>query len=166
MPTHSRTFVLIVPETGKGRQMSDMIEFENERFGRIEVEESKLLHFPGLPGFPEARRFVVMEHDHDAPFGWLVSVDDAELAFVITDPWQFFPDYRPPLELSHLQALGVEKPEDLVIMTIATIGGRRPTLNLIAPLLLNATRGRGEQVILDCSDYSYRTEIPAPEASE
>ncbi len=140
--------------------MSDTIQFENHRFGQIEVNESTIIHFPGLPGFPEARRFVVMEHDRDSYFGWLVCVDDPDLAFAITDPWQFFPDYRPPVELRHLKALGVEKPEDLLIMTIAHLGGEHPTLNLVAPLLLNSAQNRGEQVIFDRSEYSHRTAIP------
>jgi flagellar assembly factor FliW len=144
--------------------MSDAVEFESHRFGRVQVRESELLQFPGLPGFPEARRFVVMEHDRESPFAWLVSADDPDLAFAITDPFQFFPDYRPPLERWQVKALGVERPEDLVIMSIASFSGGTASLNLMAPLLINPRVGRGVQVILDRSPYSARERLPEASA--
>ena len=144
--------------------MSDALEFENHRLGHVQVKESELLQFPGLPGFPDAHRFVVMEHDRQSPFAWLVCADDPDLAFAITDPFQFFPDYRPPLERWQMKALGVERPEDLVIMTIANFAGGATSLNLMAPLLINPRIGRGVQVILDRSPYSARELLPAPPA--
>jgi len=142
--------------------MSDAVEFENHRFGRVQVREAELLQFPGLPGFPEARRFVVMDQEGEAPFAWLVSADDPDLAFAITDPFQFFPEYRPPLERWQIRALGVERPDDLVIMAIANFAGGAASLNLMAPLLINPRVGRGLQVILDRSPYSARELLPAP----
>jgi flagellar assembly factor FliW len=139
--------------------MSDQIVFENHRFGEVTVSEADLLHFPGLPGFPNARRFVVMEHDRDTFFAWLVSVDDPDLALAIADPWQFFPEYDPPVELRHLNALGVEGPKDLEIMTVATFSGESARLNLVAPLLINPRNRRGVQVIFDRSSLSTREEI-------
>lgn len=146
--------------------MADRIVFESARFGRIELEAEEILHFDGLPGFPEARRFVVMEHDRASFFAWLVSVDDPDLAFAIADPWQLFPDYRPPLELHHLRALGVEAPEDLEIMAIANLSGEVPRLNLAAPLLINPRNRRCAQVIFDRCEYSSREPIPSPPESE
>ena len=145
--------------------MSDQVVFENNRFGVIEVAESELLLFPGLPGFPNARRFVVMEHDRDVYFAWLVSMDDPDLAFAIADPWQFFPDYDPPVELRHLHALGVEGPKDLEIMAIATFVGEHARLNLAAPLLINPRNRRGAQVIFDHSHLSPHEEVSASDGS-
>lgn len=146
--------------------MSDQIVFENHRFGEITVSESDLLFFPGLPGFPKAIRFVVMEHDRDIFFAWLVSVDDPDLAFAIADPWQFFPEYDPPIELRHLNVLGVEGPKDLEVMTIATFAGETVRLNLVAPLLINPRNRRGMQVIFDRTSLSAREEIRPAEAED
>ncbi len=140
--------------------MSDTVRFENYRFGEVEVREADLLHFPGLPGFPDARRFVVMEHDCDSPFAWLVCVDDPDLAFAIANPWDFFPDYRPPLGLQQLRAVGVEAPDDLEILVIANVGRDAISLNLAAPLLCNPRTRQAMQAILEKSPYSAREPLP------
>ena len=67
-------------------------ELVSERFGRLAFEESELLHFPGLPGFPEAKRFLIRHHDRESHFAWLISADRPDLAFVVADPWLFVPD--------------------------------------------------------------------------
>ena len=42
----------------------------------------------------------LLHHDRESPFGWLLCVDDPELAFAVTDPCQFFPAYRPELDVA------------------------------------------------------------------
>ena len=77
--------------------MSDVVTIESRRVGRVDVSEGDLIYFDGLPGFPKAKRFVVMEHVAASSFFWLVSLDDADLAFVVANPWHFFPRYSPAM---------------------------------------------------------------------
>jgi flagellar assembly factor FliW len=107
-----------------------------------------------------------MEHDRDTFFAWLVSVDDPDLSLAIADPWQFFPEYDPPVELRHLNALDVEGPQDLEIMAIATFAGETARLNLLAPLLINPRNRRGIQVIFERASLSAREEVRPTEAGE
>ncbi len=61
-------------------------------------DEVPELHFAsGLPGFPDARRFVLLRlGDETSPFSVLHSLDDGvDLEFVVTHPALFFPDYEP-----------------------------------------------------------------------
>jgi flagellar assembly factor FliW len=138
------------------------VRIETQRFGQIELEEKDLIHFGGLPGFPRARRFVLLGHDRGQAFAWLLCADDPELAFAVTDPWQFFPDYDPGFEPRHLRPLGVASGEDLEILAIASVAGGRTRLNLAAPLVIHAPTRRGAQIILDGTRWSTREEVPAP----
>lgn len=138
------------------------LTIETRRFGRLEVPESDCIRFRGLPGFPDAERFVVMQHDEGSVFAWMVSVDHPDLAFVVTDPWQFFPGYRPPVERSHLRQIDVESPEDFELLVLVSFRDDAVTLNLAAPVIINARDRKGVQLILDSSEYGVREEIPTP----
>ncbi len=140
--------------------MAETLSIESNRFGRIEVDSRNVLHFNGLPGFSGARRFVVVDHADTTSFSWLVSLDDPDLAFVIANPWHFFPGYDPAVGMRNLTALDITKPEQLETVVFATFHGRNVTLNLAAPILINRESMQGAQVIIDDPRYSTREEVP------
>lgn len=73
------------------------IYFTSARFGDISVPESSVITLPhGMTGFPDRRRFVLL--DYIAPFSWLHSVEDPNLAFVVMDGGELGPSYelKPP----------------------------------------------------------------------
>lgn len=141
--------------------MGDQISFESRRVGKIEVSESEVVTFEPLPGFPNRSRFVIMEHAEASELAWLVSIEDPDLAFVVASPWGFFPNYDPPLEREHLAALGIEKREEVELLSIVTLSGKAIFLNLAAPLVINVTSRRGIQVVGEDPRYTTRAAIPA-----
>lgn len=141
--------------------MSEMIRFESRRVGEIVVPEADVVHFDPLPGFPERSRYVVMGHAADSELAWLVSLDDADLAFVVASPWSFFPSYDPPIEREHLAALEIERRDDVEILCLVTLSGRQIFLNLAAPLLVNVATRRALQVMSDDPRYTTRAAIPS-----
>ena len=141
-------------------KMGDTLTIETNRFGRIDVDGDAILNFNGLPGFSSAKRFVVMDHAETESFSWLVSLDDPDLAFVIANPWHFFPGYDPSVSPRHLKGLEIKDPNHLETVVMANFQGRKLTLNLSAPLLINRESRRGTQIILDDPRYSTRQEIP------
>lgn len=145
--------------------MGERIEFESRRVGKIEVTEADVVTFEPLPGFPNRTRFVVMEHAEGGEMAWLVSIEDPDLAFVVATPWSFFPGYEPPIGREHLAALGIEKREDVEILSIVTLSGKTISLNLSAPLLINAATRKAMQVVGEDPRYSTRVPIPALEAT-
>ncbi len=140
--------------------MTDLIRFESRRAGAIEVHAADVLEFEPLPGFPNRRRFVLMEHGDRSELAWLVSLDDADLAFVVTNPWTFFPNYDPPVAMEHLTALEIEKREEAEILCLVTLDGTAIHLNLLAPLLINVSTRKALQVVTDDRRYSTRMRIP------
>jgi flagellar assembly factor FliW len=120
-----------------------------------------VLTFPsGILGFPDCRRYVILDHDTDAPFKWLQSLDEPGLAFVILDPAYFHPEYD--VQVPHEALLEVESKdnEELIVSVLLTIPSNDPTgitANLRGPLLMNPRTKLCKQLIL--SD-SYPTRFP------
>jgi flagellar assembly factor FliW len=138
------------------------VRFTTTRFGEIEAGADELVHFPGLPGFPEARRFVVRRHDRSSCFGWLLCADDPDLSFVVASPWHFVRDYDPSLDPRWLRALGADSADELEVLALATVTPDGVTLNLAAPILVHPGTRRGMQAILDRGDLPTRARVVAP----
>ena len=133
------------------------MKFVSTRFGNLEVDDGSLLTFPsGILGFPDRTRYVILDHDTDAPFKWLHCVDQADLAFVIIDPAFFKPDYRVQLAAEALAEIHAGPDcQDLTIAVILTIPSHDPsriTGNLRGPLVMNPRSRLCKQVVLsdDC----------------
>jgi flagellar assembly factor FliW len=138
------------------------MEIKTTRFGTIQIDDSRIIRFKeGLPGFPNACRFVLLEHAPNNPFHWLQCLDDPTLAFVVMDPLLTNPDYANSLGDAALQELGIEKREDLAVLVIATIdrANQRVTVNLLGPLVIHAQSRHGKQVILADSEYSTKHDL-------
>ncbi len=138
------------------------IVVEHLRFGRLEVAAGDVIRLEDLPGFPEARRFILLRHDRSSPFLWLVSLDVLDLAFVVTDPHLFFPDYAPALPEVALRAVQATSVNDVDLYAVANVRDGVATLNLAAPLLVHATAGIATQSILEAEEYSNREPLPSP----
>lgn len=142
------------------------IVIESSKLGRLEVEADRLIDFPeGILGFPDAKRYILVERDKGHPFFWLQAVEDIDLAFAVTDPLIFKPDYRPPIPEEALQGLEAPDLSTLMILAILTIPHEDPlklTANLQAPLVINSKTRRGKQIILYDSGYDVREPVMKP----
>jgi flagellar assembly factor FliW len=122
------------------------------RFGTFDIKDEAGLTFPsGLLGFPDRRRYVILDHDTDAPFKWLQSLDDPALAFVIIDPTLFHPAYRVEISPEALAEIQGGKEDELttaVILTIPSDDPSRITANLRGPLLMNPRTRLCKQLVL------------------
>ncbi len=136
------------------------MQIETTRFGKIEIEEKKIIFFTsGILGFPEAKRYVLIPHRQNSPFFWLQAVDVPELAFVVVDPRLFFPDYAPKLPPEVLKELHLKEGDELCFLSIVTIPKEKPeemTVNLLGPVVVNITRRLAKQVVLDARRYPLR----------
>jgi flagellar assembly factor FliW len=129
------------------------------RFGSMNVPAEALLTFPsGLLGFPDWTRYVMLDHDTDAPFKWLHCMDEASLAFVVIDPALFNPNYQ--VTISPEARIEVEGSETdglslVVILTIPSDDPSAVTANLRGPLLMNPRTRLCKQLVLT-EDYPTR----------
>mgnify|MGYP000080636518 CR=1 FL=1 len=73
------------------------MKLETTRFGTIDIEEKKIIEFSeGLYGFEKERRFTFLPFNPnvESPMEWMQSILSPHLAFVITDPYLYVPDYK------------------------------------------------------------------------
>jgi flagellar assembly factor FliW len=124
-----------------------MIKIASSRFGEVEIQPAAVIEFPdGLIGLG-GLRYTLLATDAKSPFVWLHSVDHGNLALPVTNPANFFADYR--IELSEAEALRLDVDESTAIDIYVTVRAA-PVLadfraNLRAPLIVRA--GIGHQVI-------------------
>lgn len=141
-------------------ETAEPIPVRSRRFGTYDVPVDRLLQFPeGLIGFPQARRFALLDATRsDAPFRRLLCVDEPELGFVVCDPEALWPGYGaalPPYEGGR---------ENLAVLAIITIP-KNPlemTANLMAPLVVDCRTRVGRQLVLDTGRFSTRHPLLPP----
>lgn len=135
------------------------------RFGAFEIQDESILTFPtGLLGFPESHRFVILDHDTDAPFKWLQSLDESGVAFVIIDPDLFHSDYRVEISADALAEVKATGQDELILSVLLTIPSGDPTgitANLRGPLLMNTRTKLCKQLVLS-DEYPTRYPIFPP----
>jgi flagellar assembly factor FliW len=138
------------------------------RFGEIEIEPSRVLTLDeGLLGFPEQRRYCLLEHAPGSPVQWLQSVDEPGLAFLVVNPHDFFVDYELELSDELATAMELERPEEAAVLVLVSVQeSRRLTANLVGPVVINTRTGRGRQLVLDSDCYTTRhlLGVAAPQA--
>ncbi|TKB25826.1 flagellar assembly protein FliW [Desulfopila sp. IMCC35006] len=134
----------------------------NTRFGEVEYDPNNLLHFPaGLIGLPNLRHFIVMPNKKQGPLFWIQSVDDPDIAFVLTDPTNFFLDYQLMPEEAERQSLDLDQGDECFILSVVTVpSDQNITLNLAAPILFAPKTNKAIQVIVENSSYSSKTPLP------
>lgn len=138
------------------------MKLHTSRFGEIDIDEERTINFPqGLLGFSDIKRYIILDHPNkpDMPLKWLQSADNPDLAFVITDPLMFCPDYSPEIEEKNLKELNIFDSSERVIIVIVTIPHGEPekmTANLQGPILVNLKTREAKQVVLTGEEYPLR----------
>ena len=143
-----------------------MKKINTVRFGELNIQEDKIFHFAdGLPAFEDEHRFIILPFDDDSPYSFLQSVETPELAFLMTVPFVFFPDYEFVLEDDVMAALAIKGSEDMQVYTLVTIPGgniKEMTANLMAPVVINKETREAKQVVLDKSQYTTKHRLFPP----
>lgn len=125
------------------------MDVRTTRFGIVQIAEDKVIEFPkGLLGFSQYKRYCLLEPGEDSCFFWLQSVDEASLAFVVTDPSFFVPDYSVPIRPEQMEELDMSRLEEAQVFVIVNKVDQHLTGNLQGPLVINTLTRRGEQMVL------------------
>ncbi|CAA9397266.1 MAG: hypothetical protein AVDCRST_MAG64-1485 [uncultured Phycisphaerae bacterium] len=141
------------------------MEIESTRFGRLEVDNERIITFPnGLLGFPDHSRFALIQTGEENYFFWLQAVEDPNLAFVVTDPTIFFKDYEVPVREETQRELKIEDNAFLQVFVICNKVGEWLTGNLLGPIVVNAQNRLAQQVVLTEKKYTTRQPLLQLEA--
>jgi len=143
---------------------------QSTRFGELDIAEDQLLEFPhGMPGFSEEKKFAFMEYQPESPFYFLQSVADADLTFLMIDPFKFFNDYKFAMDDELLAEIGLSEENPPLVFNIASVKDalENMTVNLAAPVLVNFRDRKAVQLVIEKTDFPMRYPLfPAAEGGK
>ena len=146
-----------------------MRKIYTSRFGEIEVDEKKIVHFKdGIPAFEDEHEFVILPYEEESPYYFMQSLKSPDLAFLLTIPFLFFNDYTFEIDDATIKELGITDSENVFYYSMVTIPNgsiRYMTANLVAPIVLNGANMQAKQVVLEKSNYTTKHRL-FPEAAK
>jgi len=132
---------------------------QTSRFGSLELDADRMIRFPrGILGFPQYQSYVLIQPEPDSTFYWLQCVEAADLAFVVTDPLLFVPDYTVPIREETRQELGIAEDGEAQVLVIVNKVGDTLTANLQGPLVIHAITRLASQIVI--SEKKFQTRHP------
>ena len=129
------------------------------RFGEIDIDESRIIDMRGgIFGFEHLKKYILHVQDEKNPFWWFQSLDDGEIAFVVINPFIAKHDYEPVISDNDTKLLEIENAEHTVLLAIVTIlqNPFSVSINLRAPIVVNAEKKIAKQVVLEDQTYPVR----------
>lgn len=147
-----------------------MRKVKTNRFGEIEIDDSRVVHFKdGIPAFEDEHEFVILPYDEDSPYYFMQSLKSPELAFVLTVPFLFFPDYTIEIDDDTVKKLEIKNQEKVELYSLLTIPNgsvRYMTANLLAPIVINGENMQAKQIVMDKSNYKTKHRLFPDDAKE
>jgi len=115
-------------------------------------------------GLEDVRGLVVRPFDDgDSPFVLLSSADDDDIELVAVNPELVHPGYSIEISDDEAAELGATEPADLVVFAVCNLGDSAsdPTVNLLAPIVVNCRTLAAAQLVLHGSSYPLRAPLTA-----
>lgn len=133
-------------------------------FGEVDLPEEKIVTLDrGLIGLEQYKKFTILYdcEKEESNISWLQSVDEQALALPVIKPWLVKEDYNPVVEDELLSHIGELTEENLVILLTMTVPEnlKEMSVNLKAPIVINADTRKGVQVIAENQDYEVKYKI-------
>lgn len=138
---------------------------QTKYFGEIDLTEDKIITLErGLFGFEEFKKYTILydcEKKDGANISWFQSVDEPTLALPVINPLLVKEDYNPVVEDELLSGIGEISEENLVILLTMTVPANimEMSVNLKAPIIINADTRKGAQLIVENRDYEVKYKI-------
>lgn len=140
-----------------------MRKVNTSRFGELEIDEKRVIHFSnGIPAFEDEHEFIILPYDEESPYYFMQSLKTSDLAFLLTIPFLFFPDYTFEVDDETLNELEITEDSTLSYYTLITIPNhsiRYMTTNLLAPVVLNTSNMKAKQIVLDTTKYTTKERL-------
>ena len=133
-------------------------------FGNIEIGLEKIILFAnGVLGFEDYKDYTIL-YDNEKEksfFSWLQSTEESSLAFPIVNPFNVVESYNPQINDDMLESIGGVSDEDTVVFLMATIPEdvKQASVNMKAPLIINASSRKGVQVIAEGQEYEIKHKL-------
>jgi flagellar assembly factor FliW len=130
-------------ETGRKNQ-KNIIRFEN-----------------GIYGFESVKEFILLQREPSQTIWSLQAAHAPYPSLIVINPFLVFPNYQPVLSKEDLDLLGNPEQEDLCFLAVAVLKQNLAdsVVNLKSPIVINAEKKVGRQVILEDCPYPVRFKL-------
>jgi len=153
-----------------------MARIQTKFFGEVDYSLDAVFKFPhGMPGFETEHAFLFLNQPATYPLMFMQSISRPELCFILLPVLAAYPQYKLRVSEEDLESLGLSagrQPrigKDILCAAMVCAGGAErpePTVNLLAPILVNLKRQIGVQAIQTPSRYSYRHPLVSHDRQE
>ena len=126
------------------------------------LDDNDVITFQGgLIGFSDETEFVLLQRDQSPRVAWLQSVSTPELAVPVISIHQLAFDYPdvPIAGAQRAEGLGPIDEHSAIMVVLTCQKGMMPTVNLMAPIIVDSRTRRGAQVLLHGTRFGIR-ELP------
>lgn len=129
-------------------------------FGVIDYEKEDILYLPkGLFGFEDQTEYLLIRiEDNNNLLLCMQSLQDENLAFILTNPFHFDPDYQPTLSRDDMDALNLNEHSEITFYVLCVIHETisESTMNLKCPIAINPETRQARQIILEDPSYTFK----------
>ena len=137
------------------------MKVQTKFFGEIDLPEEKIITLErGLIGLEQYKKYTILydEEKEDNNISWFQSCDEPSLALPVIKPWLVKEQYNPVVEDELLTNIGELTEENLVILLTMTVPDdiTKMSVNLKAPIIINADSRKGAQLIAENDDYEVK----------
>jgi flagellar assembly factor FliW len=135
----------------------EAMKVQSSRFGTIEMDDTAVINFPaGLIGFPDETSFVMLRPRPESPIAWLHSTQNSSFALPVVSAEVLQADLSDTVSEASKAAGLLASDEPFAVMAVlnAPGGGIPASVNLMAPIIVNAETRQGAQLLLESSSYS------------
>jgi flagellar assembly factor FliW len=154
-------------------QTTPLRRCETRYFGPVDYDEQSVMLFPdGIPAFEQEQRFLALRQPINEPLVFLQSLANPNLCFATLPALSACPGYQLSMAPEDLDALRLETGRqpvigrDVLCLAILSLEENAPpTVNLLAPIVVNLRTLCGRQAIQTDSLYSHREALPLREAA-
>lgn len=133
------------------------MKISTRRFAEIEVCDEDIVHFPeGLVGLASHKQFILLQDPESTDLIWLQSLDQHDFALATIHSSKLGPDFPLEVHPAELHSLRLDSPDDLAAFLIINRIDGQFFVNLRGPIMVNAQRMIGRQVVLQDDRYGVR----------
>lgn len=133
--------------------------FISKIHGKLEYDEKDIIiSKKGILGFDNIEKFILVELEEYQPFKLLQSLEDHEIALIVTSPFEVCNEYEVNLSKGIQKRLKIDDEKDVLLLTTVTLNSepRKITTNLKAPIVINRKLNLAEQIVIDDSKYKVK----------
>lgn len=131
------------------------MEIISTMYGDFNYNKEDIIKFNrGIPAFEECREFLLLNLEIEG-FELLQCVNNKEVGFVVTSPFDVVENYEIKLTDEIIKNLKIKQATDVKLVSLVTIHSKaeKITVNLKAPIVINIKENLGEQLLTDSEKY-------------